>query len=433
MKTLLILVGVQGSGKTSVLRGVNEVLVLKPSTQRAPRSATDDEYYFEKSWQANRFAWTIKRGTVNYGMRKSELEKIERIGITVFDPAHLHELAASNIPNEFDVITIGLDTITNLAEQQARVGNNPNRSINQNDFDKQRDVIKSCNVVLSGTEATVVSATNEIIKIIGGRGGVISGDSIKRLIEAGTLLENTDPKRVEVASYDLRLLDKYWCQGKYHSLDQNKPEMVIPPYSFALVTAMEQAIIPSFLVGSFDIRVKLFISGVILSNGPQVDPGYRGALLCMLYNASGSEVCLNRFEHFATLQFQTTATNSKGYTAQYQGKKTFEDFIDARISTGPGGRIHEDMKNIETSTKSEIKEFKNTWFTAMALLFAIVAILVGLAFPIIDKSGQSVEKANEATAKAEAAIAKLEKEIAETKKPSIPQTPDNSPKSDNKK
>lgn len=301
--------------------------------------------------------------------------------------------------------------------------------MNQADFDKQRKIIKSCNVVLSGAESTIVSAVNEVIKIVGGRGGVLSGDSIRHLIEAGTLLENTDPQRVEVASYDLRLFDKYWCQGKYHSLDQNKPAMVIPPYSFALVTAMEQAVIPSFLVGSFDIRVKLFISGVVLSNGPQVDPGYRGALLCMLYNASGSEVCLNRGEHFATLQFQTTATNSKGYTAQYQGKKTFEDFVDARTSVGPGGRIHEDMKGIEASLKSDIDKFKNFWLAAMAVMFAAVAILTALAFPIIDKSGQSVEKSNEATSKAEAAIEKLEKSLAEIKKPPIQEKPSNGTRS----
>lgn len=425
MKTLLILVGVQGSGKTSVLNGVNEVQVLKPSTQRTQRFPTEAEYHFEKTWPANKFAWTIKRGPINYGMRKSELDNIARIGITVFDPAHLHELAASNIHNEFDVITIGLDTINNLIEQQKRVGNDPNRSMNQADFDQQREIVKNCNVVLSGTEATVISATNEVIKIVGGRGGVLSGESIKRLIKAGTLLENTDPQRVEVASYDLRLFEKYWCQGKYYSLDQNKPAMVIPPYSFALVTAMEQAIIPSFLVGSFDIRVKLFISGVILSNGPQVDPGYRGALLCMLYNASGSEVCLNRGEHFATLQFQTTATNSKGYTAQYQGKKTFEDFVDARTSVGPGGRIHEDMKGIEASLKSDIDKFKNFWLAAMAVMFAAVAILTALAFPIIDKSGQSVEKSNEAASKADAAIEKLEKALVEIKKPVIQEKPSN--------
>lgn len=429
MKTLLILVGVQGSGKTSVLNGVNEVQVLKPSTQRAKRFPTEDEYYFEKILPASKFAWTIKRGAVNYGMRKSELDNIARIGITVFDPAHLHELAASNIPDEFDVITIGLDTVNDLIEQQARVGNDPNRSMNQTDFDKQREIIKSCNVVLSGAESTVISATNEIIKIVGGRGGVLSGESIRRLIEAGTLLENTVPQQVEVASYDLRLFDKYWCQGKYHSLDQNNHAMVIPPYSFALVTAMEQAIIPSFLVGSFDIRVKLFIRGVVLSNGPQVDPGYRGALLCMLYNASGSEVCLNRFEHFATLQFQTTATNSKGYTAQYQGKKTFEGFVDASTSVGPGGRIHEDLKSIEVKLNSRFDSFRN-WSVAIAtLVVAGLAILVPNVLSVIDKSGQSVEKSNEATSKAEAAIEKLEKALAEIKKPVIQEKPSNGTRS----
>lgn len=204
--------------------------------------------------------------------------------------------------------------------------------------------------------------------------------------------------------------------------------MVIPPYSFALVTAVEQAIIPSFLVGSFDIRVKLFISGVILSNGPQVDPGYRGALLCMLYNASGSEVCLNRFEHFATLQFQTTATNSKGYTAQYQGKKTFEDFVDARTSVGPGGRIHEDLKSIEGKLNSKFDNFRNWSIVIVTLVLAGLAILVQNAFSIIEKSGQSIEKSNDATSKTEDAIEKLEKSLIEMKKPATQAPPSNGTK-----
>ncbi len=429
MKTLLLLVGVQGAGKTSVLQSVNNVQVLKPSTRRAQRFPTEDEYHFEKTWPANKFAWTIARCNVNYGMRKSELDKIARIGITVFDPAHLHELATSNIPNEFEIITIGLDTINNLTEQHTRVGNDPNRLMNQNDFDKQKKIIKDCSIVLSGAQDKVIAATNEIIKIIGGRGGILSGESIRCLIEAGTLLENTDSQRIEVASYDLRLFDKYWCQGEYHSLDQNKPEMVIPPYSFALVSAMEQAIIPSFLVGSFDIRVKLFISGVILSNGPQVDPGYRGALLCMLYNASGTEVCLNRSEHFATLQFQTTATNSKGYTAHYQGKTTFQDFVDARTSRGPGGRIHEDLKSIEVKLNSKFDTFRNWSVGILTLVLAGLGILVQNAFSIIEKSAQSIEKSNEATSKTETAIDKLEKTLAEIKKPVIQETPSNSSRS----
>lgn len=414
MKTLLVLVGVQGAGKTTVLKGIVNALVLKPSTQRSPRFAGENEYHFETVWNSGDFAWTIQRGLHNYGMRCSELDRIDHVGITVFDPSNLQVLLSSSVPCQFEVITIGLDTITDLAEQHVRVAKDPARQIDQSTFDQQKNVVQGCDVVLSGGEKNVIAAVNEIAKVLGGRGGVLSGETIKCLIEAGTLLENVDRQRIEVASYDLRLFDKYWCQGKYHELTASSQTMIIPAYSFVLVTAVEQAIMPRFLVGTFDVRVKLFISGVSLSNGPQVDPGYRGALLCMLYNASGTPVYLNRGEHFATLQFQTTSTNSKGYTAHYQGKKTFEGFVDARTANDPGGRIREDLDNVAENLKKEIKDFKNFWWVVMAVVIAMVVFLIQYSFSVVDKASQAVEKSAELTAKGEAVFERIEKELAKS-------------------
>ncbi|CAB1368287.1 conserved protein of unknown function [Denitratisoma oestradiolicum] len=231
-------------------------------------------------------------------------------------------------------------------------------------------------------------------------------------MNAGTLLEGGDLQKVETASYDLRLQNKYWCQGKYHDLTDNNPTMEIPPYSFVIVTAVEQAITPRFLVGTFDIRVRLFISGVILSNGPQVDPGYRGALLCILYNPSGRKVCLTRYEHFATIQYQTTALKAKGYTAQYQDKKTFEGFVDAGTAVSPGGQIKEDLATLDVTLSKKISDFKNFWWLVMAVvvasIIAVFAILATMSYSLIDKASQATEKANDVASKADAAISRLE-------------------------
>jgi len=402
MRILIVLIGMQGAGKTSALANVRGARVLKPSTERAPRFTGENEYHFETNWDVNEFAWTITRGQFNYGMRNSEIDLIEAVGITVFDPEHFNVLATSRVYDSLEVVTVGLDTLETLQEQHQRVRQNPDRTLASGKFRDQRNVVQACDVVLIGGEQVIADALNEIIVLLGGRGGVLSGDSLKKLIAAGALLEDADAQGVATASYDLRLADKYWCQGDYHVLSNEKPVAVIPPYSYVLVYAVEQAVLPRFIVGTFDIRVSLFLSGVVLSNGPQVDPGYRGALLCMLSNGSGAPIGLNRGQHFSTIQFQTTSLNSKGYTQQYQGRKTFEGFLDGTAATRAGGTILEDV----TKLRSEYEGFRNLWMVIFAILTGILSIIIPTSLWYLDKAGAATERANAAADNVGSMVAK---------------------------
>lgn len=411
MKKLIVLVGMQGAGKTTVLNKFRGGKVLKPSTMRPPRFAGEDEYHFETAWAPTDFAWTITRGQINYGMRWSELRAIEYLGITVFDPATLDVLKASSASLEFEIITIGLDTLSSVAEQHLRVRNDTKRLIHQADFDKQREAITQCDLVLRGDEDIVVNAVEAAASILGGRGGVLSAETIKPLIAAGSLLDDADVGNIEPASYDLRICDRYWCQGKYHTLAAENPVLVIPPYSFALVQAREQARLPRFIVGTFDIRVSLFFSGVILSNGPQVDPGYSGALFCMLHNASGTPVGINRNAHFSSIQFQTLATNSTGYIARYQNKKDFKDFLTGSDSIKPGGQIYEHVNSIGENLKSDFRSLK---WNVIATTVAVVAVIAGIGVWLVDKAvGATVDKVNVAV---DAAVANSLAKLASTQK-----------------
>jgi deoxycytidine triphosphate deaminase len=415
MKKLIVLVGMQGAGKTTVLNRFRGGKILKPSTMRPPRFAGEDEYHFETAWLQTDFAWTITRGQTNYGMRWSELRSIEHLGITVFDPATLDILKASRASLEFEIITVGLDTILSVADQHLRVANDPKRLIQQADFDKQRAAITKCDVVLRGDEYIVAHAVEAVASIIGGRGGVLSAESIKPLIAAGSLLEDAEVGNIEPASYDLRICDRYWCQGRYHTLAADNPVLVIPPYSFALVQAREQARLPRFIVATFDIRVSLFFSGVILSNGPQVDPGYSGALFCMLHNASGTPVGINRNDHFSSIQFQTLATNSAGYIAGYQNKKDFKDFLTGSDSIKPGGQIYEHVNSIGENLKSDFRSLK---WNVIATTVAVVAVIAGVGVWLVDKAvGAAVDKANSAVEKAvadsSAKLASAQKQLDE--------------------
>lgn len=412
MRTLLVLVGMQGSGKTTALKTVVNALVLKPSTTRAKRKNEGDDYYFEKSWDDTLFAWKIERGGFNYGMRMAELEKISSVGITVFDPAKLEELAKTKSHLDFEIITVGVDTIETIEIQKARVNNDANRLISDaHDFEAQHLAVRDCDVVLQGKEQIVADALNAIITIVGGRGGLLHDHAIGTLIKAGVLLENADLGKIESASYDLRLADMYWCQGNYITLSEQKPTAEIPPYSYVLVHAVEHAVLPRFLAAEFDTTVSLFINGVILSNGPQVDPGYKGALFCMLYNASDTPMGISRNQHFATIQFTTTVGGAGGYKDHYQGKVLFQDFLDGRGSKSPGGKILQRLEDVKKDLKSDVTVWRNSALTLTAIAVALCGVAGGYAYNSGKNASEAAQKSAEAMEKATDATAKLELQL----------------------
>jgi len=409
MKKLIVLVGVRGAGKSTAASSFQRGRVLKPSTDRAPRGPTDTEYHFESTWDFQAMAWSIVVGSNNYGMRRTELDAISDLGITVFDPGNIATLNQSKIKLEFEVVTVGLDTISTITEQHTRVGSAPSRQMSDADFQAQREIVSKCDLIIRGDASTITEALNELSIILTNRGGVLNGGSIRKFLSAGALLRNWDGAQIQAASYDLRLADTYWCQGKYHTLTPESPVAKIPPYSFAFVQSIELAALPRFVCATFDIKVGLFFSGVVLSNGPQVDPGYEGALFCMLHNASGSSVGINRGAHFSTIEFQTLAVNSTGYSAQHQRKTSITDFLDGSAAVKPGGRILEYVDERSEKVLVEFRELRTTHWAIAALILAAGLWLADKAISAIDKASENMAKMEAATQSAKDATARAEK------------------------
>lgn len=400
MKTLFVLVGIQGAGKSTVLKALeNEgFTVLKPSTTRAQRDPNDTEYHFvrDQDWGNEAYAWEIQRANAKYGMRIKELENYDSC-ITVFDPQHLSELhqAASTIKHE--IITIGLNTITTMSEQNQRVTSNSNRMItNQSDFEAQLQAVCSSDIVISGDPHTLFNAIKSVINIISSRGGVLNKEIISNFIEAKTLLLKAKPNKVQTASYDLHLADTYWCQGEFQTLDNyNNHKLIIPPYSYVLVQAQEEANFPRFISGSFDLKVSMFFNGLILSNGPQVDPGYKGALFCMLYNANDEPFTLKRGASFATIQFFITSTISEGYKGKYQNKVDFIDFINQKGLEPKGGKILERLDNLNNNLAPKISKYQNIFWAIAAIVLGISAWLWSMLYSVYSTADSKVSAAEE--------------------------------------
>ena len=417
MKRIVALVGVRGAGKTTLiasLKSCENVSVLLATTDRPRRGADDKEYDFCSEFpHGNKMAWHIKVGEYSYGVTKERIKQLPEgsCGITPFYPGGLDALNAYGKSWTGEIVTIGLDTISTPDEQIARVGGDQGRRMTNSEFVAQRERVLGADIVLRGNQETLLAATKAVCEILLSRGGLVGKNSLAPLIEAGALLENARASEIQPASYDLRLGDELWCQGKLKKLTDDDLFFSIPPYSYAIVKAEEVARVPCFMTGRFDLKVSLFFKGVLLSNGPQVDPGYYGPLFCMLFNGTDVHLNLKKGEHFATLEFCTLGTRVDGYAGQYQNKIRLGDFQGPDAGAGPGGNI---VGRIE---KLEVNSVGRSLLVA-GIVFALIATPAAYQLWLIsefkDRSGKAVEQAaSDAEREIEAVSSELSRKVDE--------------------
>jgi deoxycytidine triphosphate deaminase len=399
MRTLVVIVGVRGAGKSCLLRtarNMKGVRILQPSTTDGSRSDEDDDYHFlpKDRWNDADYAWRFSVNGEWYGMRKAQIEEThdDEIGITQSHPDSIGELRRYAASIDTEVVTVGLDTIAPPDQQRSRTTYSGMSSEDAQAFLRQREVVRDCDIVLSGDQRAVERAFMSCVKLVKNRGVLIKAD-IEAFIAAGTLLTDADPKNIQPASYDLCLGSTVWCKGKTLTLGENDA-VTIPPYSYVIVQAHEEAHLPKFVVAHYDLRVSLFIQGVLLSNGPQVDPGYRGALLCMLFNGSDSNVGIRRGEHFATIEFLATSRTTEGYEAQYQAKEKLTEFMQSSVAVGPGGTILDKFARLEGRWEG----FRNV---AIGVLVALFFGVVGVSSGLLKWAHDSWQRVDEAATRLE--------------------------------
>lgn len=413
-RTLLFLTGAQGSGKSTAIDWIVDqglATRLKPFTTRAPRSNSDDEYHFystEAPPGQSEVAWSIERSNATYGMLRSELDRADAgdIAVTVFDPDHLNTLSKFRASTHHEVVVIGLDTVDTIEEQQRRTGNDKSRRTTPEALTALRAELRKLDVCLSGDAEVVRSALRAICQILTSRGGILPREYLMPLMHAGSVLSGWEEAQVQPSSYDLRVGDEIWCQGKFHQLNADNPIFSIPAYSYAIVKASERAKLPTFVAATFDIRVSHFLSGAILSNGPQVDPGYEGDLFCMIFNGNNSALPLRRADHFATLQFFTVARATGSYRGVYSMRDRLSQHMPLHASTGKGGQLVEQLRQEFDKELTGTKAHVSSIGAAVFALFAFV--LWGLT------AGWGVVKdAHQATLDVQEALEDLRDETSE--------------------
>ena len=328
----------------------------------------EHELLIEASYRANR-----------YGIKSDNYKTVlhnEKVPILLLSPIASRSLLES-FDGRFMCFFIDAPDDDLLERLQKRDGcllsTDEKRNIKKQHELDRKDAYKSNYVLINNIIDTSVSLVSKLWEQRN-RGGGLSYDIIKSMIECGMLLDRADISGIKGASYDLLLGDEYYYAGKIKKLSDADPFLTIEPYDYAIVSCKERACLPRDVIAKFGLTVGLFCQGIILSNGPQVDPGFRGTLFCLLFNTSNRAVHLKRGKHYTTIEFNKLIEPAHPYEGKYQGKENIIDYIPANALQGA---INELKKEIE-KLKNESRFMQNIYLGVAALMFALISILMVL-------------------------------------------------------
>ncbi len=380
----IILSGPSCVGKTTIARKLQETpdfSVVRAVTTRAKRS--DDFNYLHVSMQefekkANRGEFLVSDSYRNnkYGILKKDYEKIDDM---VHPVLILTSESAKKICEEIGAVWFFIDAEDVTLEKRFIERNEGSAGFDDNvkkQNESDRLLLQEATYVLKSTDDNLKSMVDLICFLVSSFhvGGGLSDRTIKLMLDCGMLLENANERSIKGASYDLLLGDEYYYDGDIKKLTNRKPFLTIEPYDYAIVSCKERAVIPRDVMGKFGLSVKLFCQGMILSNGPQIDPGFHGTLFCLLFNTSNRPIHLKRGEHYATIEFNKLVEPAQPYLGKYQNKKDIISYIPANALHGA---INELKKEIE-QLKNESRTMQNIYLAVVGLMFAVVSILLAI-------------------------------------------------------
>jgi deoxycytidine triphosphate deaminase len=219
----------------------------------------------------------------------------------------------------------------------------------------------------------------EVLDHILSHPGVLASEQIVTLMKLGILIFDGTEKRVKGASYDL-LIDKEHLQSGIKVVSSDT--FTISPLDYIVASAKESVNLPKNICGTFDTKVSMFCKGIILSNGPQVDPGYQGRLLCLLFNTSAKEFIIeqSREFEFATIQFSALSKKTDiVYSGRYQRKERVRDYISQFADQSIGELVKNipEIRNKLDQIETELRGLRKKRFSwGHIIVTALITILV---------------------------------------------------------
>lgn len=210
------------------------------------------------------------------------------------------------------------------------------------------------------------------------RPGVLSGEQIKYLMKLGLIVYDGEESRVETATYTFGL-DKQYCIAGVE-FKESVSQIDIPPLGYVVVCSKGSVNLPNNVCGTFDLKVKMFYEGLILSNGPQIYPGYRGRLFCLLFNPSARHISILTNRRSEVLQFQAQAlvhSTDLPYSGNYQEVNNLKDHFQVH----PDKKLNDVLFDFEAvkenfrKNHSRIENIENQLTGGRSSIFNILGIL----------------------------------------------------------
>jgi len=387
----IIITGTSGAGKTTIARKVNEIgkgfkLVQAVTTRKQREDDKTDEYIylskeeFTKLDKQDALLIKTKYKKDSYGITIDAFQQVVSSGVVpllIVTPESVKKLEEvqlrKELPERLIFLTIFLDASDDILDDRLRDRAQQNITIIQGQRLDDRQYEQSCIYSIINTD---LAKTAELIITLWefrNKSGILPETLIKLMVDCGMLLDNAKLENTSGASYDLMLGDEHYYGGKQLTLTEQDPFIVIEPFEFAFVRSKERCNLPRDVAARFDIAVSLFFQGLIMSNGPQVDPGFRGGLWCLLFNTSNDEVHLKRGQHYSTIEFSKILHPTHPYEGKYQYKENIEDYLPRRASRSPIS----DLKNEIKSLKSE-KWLMRTLPIILSSLSIAAAIIIAI-------------------------------------------------------
>jgi deoxycytidine triphosphate deaminase len=324
---------------------------------------------FLKLHQSHELLIEDEYGGYHYGVRTTDLESIDQSGkvpVLTLTPSSARSLL-QNSKGEY--LSIFLDADDAVLDQRLTERGSKIDRLEVEQRKTDRELSKEFVYTMRSTSTTVELLVWlwEHVAV----GGVLPSKIIERMTDCGLLLQGFERGKISGASYDLSLGDEYFYGGNVHRLSDESPLLTINPYDYAIVTSREICNFPLDVCGRFDLSVSLFCQGIILSNGPQVDPGFRGPLFCLLFNTSSSSVTLKRGQHYATLEFHKLLESTHPYGGKYLGKSLI-DYLPANVTQGAINELKKELEEV----RGESRRLNQANWVILAITLGTLGILV---------------------------------------------------------
>lgn len=375
----LIITGTRGSGKSSLVRKLSsesdcweQVQAVTTRKKRADDGDGEYEYISEEEMadliDDGQLLVTTEYGGRQYGIRNTDLRQVKdrcRIPILIVSPDTLESFSNS------EWLTIFVDAHDHVLDRRLRVRDQRNCEDTNDQRDRDRVFRSRALYVL---ENRTLEKSAELVRALWNykeSSGVLSKRIVKLMICCGMLLEDAKNGSVKGASYDLLLGDEYFYGGRIRYLDHRNPILVVEPYDYAIVTSHERAVLPRDICGRFDLSVSLFCQGIILSNGPQVDPGFSGPLFCLLFNTSSSPVFLRRRQHYCTIEFHKLIEPTDPYEGRYLGK-TLLEYLPTNAARGAINELKKELERV----RRQGERVQNLSLAMLSIVLALIAVWI---------------------------------------------------------